>query len=567
MKIKIVAFALLATFFSCSDLDLNPLSEGSSENWYSNSDEVEMAVNDLYRKVFWVDFEEYDAPDLWTDDNMARTLLSPIVSGTINGETGLVSKMWTNSYKPIARANVILQNLEENKAGLNEATSNRLKAYARFVRASMYSRLISYFGDVVYYDGTLTIEEAFTMGRTSKQDVLKKIYEDYDFAIANLPTSYGSGQAKKGTKGAAQAMKARIALYMGDWAIARDAAKACMDLGIYDLHPNYGEIFLSKTKNTKEEIFGVPRSIALNVAITYCARYTSRNSAGGLGQFTPTWDLFFSYLCTDGLPIDESPLFNPREPFKNRDPRCSATIVPFQTRHLGFMYQPHPDSINVLNFNTGIYQKNNDTRTNGQFASYSGLLWKKGIDEDWSDDLKTDPTAILMRYADVLLMYAEAKIELNEIDQSVLDAMNKVRARAYGVNFSNITAYPAITTASQIALRKTVRIERRMEFAREDLRYMDIIRWKLAEKVLTKNNYGMLDVAELRTKVVKPGLWFFPGTPQVDEDGAVELKPFFDSGLIKLLSLRTFNKDKQYLWPIPSSEVLINENLMQNNGY
>ncbi len=567
MKKKIVLFALLATLLSCSDLDLNPLSEGSSQNWYSTPEEVDMAVNDLYRKVFWVDFEEYDAPDLWTDDNMARTLLSPIVSGSINGETGLVSKMWTNSYKPIARANVILQNLEVNKAGLNDATLKRLKADAMFVRAFMYSRLISYFGDVVYYNGTLSIDEAFTMGRTSKQEVLKKIYEDYDFAIANLPASYGNSQLKRGTKGAALSMKARIALHNGDWAIARDAAKACMDLGIYELYPNYGELFLSKTKNTKEEVFGIQRSVALNLAITYCNRYTSRNSPGGLAQFTPTWDLFFSYLCTDGLPVDESPLFNPREPFKNRDPRCAATIVPFQTRHLGFMYQPHPDSINVLNFNTGKYQKNNDTRTNGQFASFSGLLWKKGVDEDWSDDLKTDPTAILMRYADVLLMYAEAKIELNEIDQSVLDALNKVRARAYGVNFANKTAYPAITTTSQSALRKTVRMERRMEFAREDLRYLDIIRWKLAEKVLTKNNYGMLDVAELRTKVVKPGLWFFPGIPQVDEDGVVELKPFFDLGLIKLISLRTFNKDKQYLWPIPSSEVLINKNLMQNNGY
>ncbi|MFW6371807.1 MAG: RagB/SusD family nutrient uptake outer membrane protein, partial [Bacteroidota bacterium] len=95
----------------------------------------------------------------------------------------------------------------------------------------------------------------------------------------------------------------------------------------------------------------------------------------------------------------------------------------------------------------------------------------------------------------------------------------------------------------------------------------DIIRWRIAEDVLTHDIYGMLDVSELREKVVEPGLWFFPMTPEIDENGAPDLSPMYDAGLVKRLAIRDFDAPKQYLWPIPTKEVLINENLEQNPGY
>jgi hypothetical protein len=172
-----------------------------------------------------------------------------------------------------------------------------------------------------------------------------------------------------------------------------------------------------------------------------------------------------------------------------------------------------------------------------------------------------------MRYADVLLMYAEAKIELNEIDQPMLDAsINMVRARAYKVPVTDKSKYPAVTPGNQASLRKTLRIERRMEFATEARRYEDIIRWKFAEKVLNRPIYGMLDPADLRTKVVNPGLWFFPQTPEIDDDGNPNLDPMYNAGLIKLVAVRNFPA-RQYLWPIPTKEVLINPNLGQNKDY
>lgn len=549
-------------FTSCTDLDLSPLSEGSSETWYSSESEITMAVNDLYRMVFWpVDIDE------WTDDYTRRDLTTPITNGTINGEWGTVESSWLNSYKTISRTNTIINSMERAASSVPEATLKKLEAEARFVRAAQYSYLISHFGDVVFFTEALDLEEAFTMSRTDKSTILNTIYEDFDFAAANLPSAYGSSQLQRATKGAAYAMKARIALFFQDWAIARDAAKACIDLGVYELAPDFLNLFLPTTKNPKELVFGLPRSVALNVK-TGNRNFTSRNAGGWGAAEAPSWELLCSFLCTDGLPIDESPLFNPRMPFKNRDPRCTATMVEFGTPWLGFIYEPHPDSLQVLNVNTGKYQKNNDTRSNAQFASFNGLMWKKGIDLTWISDNNAENELIIMRYADVLLMYAEAKIELGEIDQAMIDAtINKVRARAYKVPATDKAKYPALTAGSKEAMRKAVRIERRMEFALEGRRYMDIIRWKLAEKVLNYDIYGMLDVADLRNKVVKPGLWFFPVIPEIDDDGVAILEPMYKAGLCKQLALRDFDKNRQYLWPIPTKEILINGNLEQNPGY
>ena len=177
------------------------------------------------------------------------------------------------------------------------------------------------------------------------------------------------------------------------------------------------------------------------------------------------------------------------------------------------------------------------------------------------------PERLIIRYADVLLIYAEVKIELNEIDQSVLDAMNKVRARAYGTDMGSVDQFPPVTTSDQAQLRRILRVERRMEFVLEGLRYMDLIRWRLAEKVLNRPNYGMLDPDALREKVVNPGDWFLPEIPPIDEDGTADFSGLYNKGLIKLITLRHFDASRQYLWPIPTKDVLINSNMEQNPGY
>ena len=552
-------------------MDMTPPAQASSESWYSDETELKMAVSEFYILGYWKD--PLESSEQWTDNftyrqqNRNPGSNGTVLDGTLNGQQWEVYNLWQQSYKLIARANTFL-----NRCSKAEGTMTAEKYYgyvgeALFCRACKYAELVCYYGDVPYLNGTETISEATQMSRTPKEEIIPLVYQDFDKAIEYLPVSYGNS-ATHFTKGAALAMKARFALYFGDYELAAQAAKACIDLGVYSLEPDYGKLFLQSTRENPEKVFVIPRSLSNSVVLDqwFVNNGLPRN-AGGYGSDNPSWDLFASYLCTDGLPIDESPLFDPRNPFKNRDPRCTMTIVEFGTEHCGFEYNPRPDVLQVLNYTTGQMQSNQDNRAVNTYASYNGLVWKKGIDISWTENGKqVDRDYIIMRYADVLLMYAEAKIELGEIDSSVVDAINKVRARAYGVDASSTSLYPAVQSGSQEEMRKAVRIERRMELANENLRYMDLIRWKLASKALNGYNYINLQPDELLANVVKKDLWFWGMTPQIDEDGLVDFSALYNAGLIGLGAKRVF-PDRQYLWPIPTHELELCPNLTNNPGY
>jgi len=550
---------------SCHDLNLNPLSNGSTDTWYSSETEIQMAVNDLYRIDFWTQDEGGWGGTDWSDDRVYREQLTAFQNATLNGQNSDVTDLWSKQYKVIARANsVILKADRAIKNGSSATKVNQLVGEARFHRGCAYSKLITKFGDVPLVEGELSIDDGLQQGRTDKATILQFIYDDFDAAASVLPTTV-SGQ-RRATKGAALAFKARIALYMGDYNTAATASKAVMDLGVYKLHSNYGNLFLSSTKNSEESVFLIPRSIEYKVYINVRGQLP-RNS-GGYAVPDPTWDLFASYTCTDGLPIDKSPLFDPHNPFKNRDPRCTMTIVPFGETFLGIEFNPHPQVLQVMNYNTGKIIKNNDTRANAQYASFNGLVWKKGIDEDaLKNSGNIEPDYIVIRYADVLLMYAEAKIELNQIDQSVLDAMNTVRARAYGVDKSATDKYPAFTAMDQKTLRTQLRMERRVEFPNEGLRYQDLIRWRIMNVAMSKKEYMMLYPSTLLVeKVVNDGDWFWPFAPDIDENGLADFTKMEAAGKCAAMSEKKWD-DRQYLWPIPTTEIQINPNMTQNPGY
>src|SRR5690606_14021687 len=153
---KIILYILTGLLFaSCSKLDLQPLSEGSSENWYSTETEFEMAVNDLFREVFWPRDN-----DLWSDDLSFRGEVNAMVAGTLNAETSTVESRWNNDYKAIARATKIIENIEKVRGTISDAKLLQYEANAKFVRAARYADLISHFGDVPLLKNTLTLEEA-----------------------------------------------------------------------------------------------------------------------------------------------------------------------------------------------------------------------------------------------------------------------------------------------------------------------------------------------------------------------------------------------------------------------
>ena len=572
MKTKILLAGLGLALASCESMDLVPDSQGNTASWYTTETELQLAANELYILGYWQ--EPLNSAEQWSDNTTYRLVNrnpgsnGTVLDGTLNGQQYEVYALWQQSYKLIARCNTMLENIHKAEGNINAETLNRFAGEAYFSRACKYADLTFFYGDVPYLDKTLTINEAEQQSRMPRDEVKALTYADFDKAIEYLPISYGASQTIHATRGAALAMKARYALYMGDYAIAADAAKACIDLGVYTLEPDFAKLFKQSTKVNPEKIFVLPRSIENEVVLdSWVVKNGLPRNAGGYGSYNPSWDLLAAYLCTDGLPIDESPLFNPRKPFENRDPRCAMTIVEFNTEHCGFDYDPSPAATQVMNYTTGKMQSNNDTRIVNQYASYNGLLWKKGIDVTWMDNgLNVEQDYIIMRYADVLLIYAEAMIEQNKIDDSVVQAINEVRSRAYGVNSRQTDPYPAVTAGTQETMRKAVRIERRMEFAMENQRLQDLMRWKLASKALNGYNYIMLEPHDLLNNVVNKGLWFWAMTPQIDEDGLADFSALFNAGYCTTGAKRIF-PDREYLWPIPTHDMELNPNLTNNEGY
>ena len=172
----------------------------------------------------------------------------------------------------------------------------------------------------------------------------------------------------------------------------------------------------------------------------------------------------------------------------------------------------------------------------------------------------------------VLLMYAEAKMELNEIDDSVLEAINRVRARAYGVEVSATGQYPAVAEREQTKLRTIIRTERRMELAFEQLRCLDLYRWRIAEKVMNYPNYGLPAKNKARQDAYMQ-YWFHGAVPEIDESGCpdfsrtVKGEPSFFESQANKLSQRQFIAPKMYLWPIPNKTTEVMPNIENNTGY
>lgn len=561
---------------SCAKLDLNPPSAASSENWFSSPEEIRISLNDFYRRDFYI-LESNWTMDRHTDDWSQRTNVYTIAAGSLNASTTSpnIKTVWSYSYKNISRANRILEALDNLEGKYPAAELNMFRGEARFFRAYAYSRLVTLWGDVPFYLTSITPEEAFEMGRTDKAVVLDQIYKDYDFAADNLPVENNNSGATRVDQGAAYAFKARCALYQHDYETAAAAAKMCMDMEHYDLASDYGELFRDKTRSNKEVIFSIAHSNDLELdeegqpTTQSIASFMAR-SAGGTNVAQPSWELLATYEMNNGKTLDEPDSgFDPHNPFANRDPRCLETFAAPGSRIYGIEWNSSPNVLEVMDYiqNRPVTNKDSKGGSDATNCAYNGCLLRKGAQESWRTSLYNDNPVILMRYADVLLMYAEAKIELGEIDATVLACINDVRARAYGTTRTQVGAYPSITTTDQAALRKVIRRKRRVEFAWENLRYFDLLRWHQFENAFGHNMYGFTRTASLAKAYFDAGNWFWPATPKFDEDGFPKFEEMVDGTYIVQHGERKFD-EKIYLWPLPSDDILImNGKLTQNPGY
>lgn len=267
--------------------------------------------------------------------------------------------------------------------------------------------------------------------------------------------------------------------------------------------------------------------------------------ASGYSNKVPAQSLVDSYYCKDGLPINESSLYNAATPFKNRDLRLEATVVVPGSTFQGYQFETHPDSLECWDYNvTPAVRRNNQDVTN-PYATFSGYCWRKYTDEEQTFRLKSELNIILIRYAEILLMYAEAINELGRMDNLGYEALNLVRERAQ---------MPAIKPDTQENIRKLIRQERKVEFAMEGLRFFDIRRWKIAESVMNGKLYG------------RPVRDYLPNyIPTFDQNGMPQYDAYAEA--LRSFDNRTFNPDRDYLFPIPQKELDINKNLKQNPNY
>jgi len=421
---------------------------------------------------------------------------------------GIIPYRFGDCYTGIGRCNTFLAKVDE-VPDMDEDLKARMKAEAKFLRALYYFTLQNYYGDVPLILDPPELETQADQPRTPRAEVVQQVLQDLDEAAAVLPPSYSGANKGRATKGAALALKARVLLYeaspllntandQSKWQAAAAAAKAVMDLGTYGLFDDYRSLFLPANENNKEVIFDV-QYLFPNQGSSFdliCTQYNTN---------APLLDLAQAYYMKNGLPTsDPASGYDPANPYQDRDPRLYATFT-----YPGDMYRGK--TIDSTRFAvTGFGMK--------KYSIYDSAAPPSNL-----SDLKTgqsETNFIVLRYADILLMYAEAQNEAAGPDATVYKALNDIRDRV------DMPHLPAGLTREQ--LRAEIRHERRIELAGEGMYYNDIRRWKTAETVMNTNVYT----------------W---------------------SG--KFLEKRSFNPQRDYWWPIPLVERDLNPALTQNPNY
>ena len=471
---------------------------------------------------------------------------------------------WTNCYNAIREANVFLNNYQR----VPWADSSRkvwLPNETRALRAYFYYELVKRYGGVPlvgdqvfgHNDPELTQLQRNSFSAcidyiVSELDIVKDSLRA-DAPLANRTTDTDFGRMRKSV---VLAIKAKVLLLAasplfnpsstpdrpytgyqsynaGRWKAAADAAKAVMDLGIYDLEANAYTLVL--TRANKEHIFLRTSDNRVSNTYVYFMSPVGYTPSGGKseGRVSPTQELVDAFPMKNGKPItDPASGYNPANPYAGRDPRLERTVFyngakwlqrPVETFE-GGKDKPNNPTVSPVQTQTGYYGKKfcgNDSNS----TAYSNTMYREGggFVPPWN----------IIRYADILLMYAEAMNEYAGPSASVYSAVERIRQRA------GLTPYTLTAGLSQSQLRDLIRNERRIEFAFEEQRFWDIRRWKIAKAVYGTTLHGVT--------ITKNANGTFTYTPK---DVAT---PYFT--------------DAMYLYPVALKETQVNPGIEQNPGY
>ncbi|MEO6915820.1 MAG: RagB/SusD family nutrient uptake outer membrane protein [Chitinophagaceae bacterium] len=456
-------------------------------------------------------------------------------------------------YTGVASENLFLANID--KVQMNENLKVQWKAEVRFLRAFDYARRYMFWGGVPLVTTPLNFGDELKIPRSSGDSTVAFCLSELKDIINVLPKTIDGSDAARATKGAALLLKARLELFcaglkangMADgvteqgtpdpasaakyYAASAEDAQTLINLGQYGLSTDYEGLFWEKNQGTpnrqQEVIFEVAYSYP-NDGSDLSAIYTLKE--GGWNSQSPTQDMVDEYETVNGKMINTDPTYDPSNPYVNRDPRLSYSVI-----YPGMFWNDrYFNSISPAGGGE-YYNSSNGNRSKTGYSLRKFCAPLANILHDPGSDYQ-GLNFIVMRYSEVLLTRAEALIELNQNLGEAARLINLVRQRA-GVNM------PTISVSDQATMRSQVRHERRVELAFEGLRWYDMKRWKIAQAKMNGSVYGVR-----------------PGTVN-SSTGAIT----FTGVNITVGDQRVFNQNRDYYFPIPQVDIDLGKPILKQN--
>lgn len=499
-KITAIGIIILSLVqFSCDDdflVTTDPTRIGT-DLFYKDQKQVEQALNGVYGQLQNITNNEYIFQE-FTSDNTTLDF-NPLDRGgasgweafefsTVNSGTGDISNLWNNYYSALYNINFALEKLAASTA-IEPAAKAPLEGQLKFMRGFYYFNLVRYFGDVVLITAPLkNAEEAFALLRSPEASVYTQIETDLKEAVVALPASYNAANAGRVTKGAALALLGKVYLTKKQYAEAVTTLQQILPLG-YTLLPDYADNFNPQKKNGLESIFEV--------------QYQGGNDLGEQSNFMYVFAPRLSAGAVTGF----------------------ANVVPagrnIPTNDIIAAYEPG-DLRKDISLKTGY------TNDKGEFVPVP-FINKYRYPHTIAG--RTDNNWPVLRYADVLLMLAEAINEQSGPTNEAYDYLNQVRKRAGLAEVSGL---------DQAAFRNKVLQERRVELAFENHRWFDLKRTHTPAELA-----GFMNAYAAKEK----------SNPTVPRGG------------VAFNALDYVFTEHEYVFPIPAPQILINDKLTQNPGY
>lgn len=537
--------------WNCSDefLESVPQNDLSAATFYKTADDFEKAVNGIYRTLAEREDGENndefrylpmaDCGTQYAGAGKSRFDIWEFNAPLPNSTWRMTSPVWRTYFRMVNRSNVVLKALETAPEGIDQNALNQFKGEALFLRALAYFYLTDFYGDVPLHTAIPTVDEA-QKPRTPKSEVINQVVTDLTDAIALLPsvTTYrGNANLGRASRGAAQGLLGKVFVFEERYAEAKTVLKTLIDSGDYQLMQGpagYMDQFWPPFDNNAESLFEVQYNlIDGNNYTRFCTTGPSAMHVRGFRYVAPTQDYLDKFETVNGFKVastyveqqeldtggaystfiyastSDDPAFDPAAPFANRDPRLKWSALYEDT--------PYVDEFMERTGQTGVTYK----YSYSEGGNYANVKYMAGNTYDLTGEDSASNFKIL-RYADVLLLYAEALLEGDSDIAGAATYINRVRSRE-SVNM------PDVPMGTLEEMRTSLRDERIRELAFEYAHiYQDLRRWGTWEQELeaywTPNKNG-------------------------GSNAALTLDPIYS------------------LWPIPQNEIDTNPELTQNPGY